>query len=967
MWVTMLGPMSVRPADEEVVIAAAKQRVVLAALLTRANQVMSFDELAAAVWDSTPPASTRATLRNYVKNLRQALGPASSRLVTRDPGYLIRIDPDELDVLRFRELCKQGGAAVRQGDWTTAAAVLADALGLWRGMPLADIPSERLRLDVIPGLERLRWQATEWRADADLHLGRHADLVLELQGLIAEHPLRERFHAQLMLALYRSGRVAEALAAYEQARLTLADQLGTDPGPELRRLHELVLRSDAGLLADPSAPGAPGASSAPGVPSALQVSSVPAAPSAPAGELARNLAGDVPRQLPCPPRHFAVRAKEMATLRQVAEAAAALTPVIAIVGTAGVGKTALALRFAHEEADRFPDGQLYVNLRGFDPSGSPVTPAEAIRDFLVALGADPQRVPEDLAAQAALYRSMAAGRRLLIVLDNARDAGQVRPLLPGSGGCLVVVTSRSRLTGLVAADGAHLLALDLLTQAEARELLSQRLGARRLASGADRIITLCARLPLALGIAAALAAARPELPLTDLAAELHDTRRRLDGLDTGDAESSVRAVFSWSYQSVSGTAHRLFRLLGVHSGPDISAAAAASLAAMPLADASRALAELADAHLIVEQVPGRFAFHDLLRAYAADQAGIRDGLGEQRTAIRRGLDHYLQTAYAADRLLTPARDPITLERPAPGVRPEALADGGAALAWFQTEHQVLIAAVGQAAEHGFMRHAWQLAWALVTYLKRRGHWADWAAAQKTALDAARRAEDVLGQAHAHRQLGHFHISAGAHAGAAEHLRHAIGAFHEVGDCVAEARTRLDVARMLEGQGSYRDAIEHAVRALGLFCAAGHRTGQARALNGIGRCYAHLGEYAQTLTYCQRALDLHRQLGYPDGEPGTLDSLGYAHHHLGHHAEAIDCYRRALGLYRGEGDRYGEAASLSDLGDVYARTGDLPVAQRTWQQAVAIMDDLGHPDVKRIRIKLATRGTLDYLACSALGA
>ena len=284
MWVTMLGPMSVRPADDEVVIAAAKQRVVLAALLSRANRVMSFDELAAAVWDSTPPASTRATLRNYVKNLRQALGPASSRLVTRDPGYLFRIDPDELDVLRFRELCKQGGAAVRQADWTTAAAVLADALGLWRGMPLADIPSERLRLDVIPGLERLRWQATEWRIDADLHLGRHADLVLELQGLIAEHPLRERFHAQLMLALYRSGRVAEALAAYEQARLTMANQLGTDPGPELRRLHELVLRSDAGL-ADLSAPGVPGASSAAGKEAAV---AHPPPSSSPAGPRART-------------------------------------------------------------------------------------------------------------------------------------------------------------------------------------------------------------------------------------------------------------------------------------------------------------------------------------------------------------------------------------------------------------------------------------------------------------------------------------------------------------------------------------------------------------------------------------------------------------------------------------------------------------------------------------------------------
>jgi DNA-binding SARP family transcriptional activator len=988
MFVSMLGPMSVRVTDEETVIAAAKQRVVLAALLVRANQAVSFDELASAVWDCAPPASSRATLRNYVKSLRQALGPASCQLVTRDPGYLIRIGPDELDVLRFRSLCEQGGAAVRQQDWQRAAALLAEALELWRGNPLADVPSERLRMEVLPGLERLRWQATEWRADADLNLGRHADLVLELQCLVAEQPLRERFHAQLMLALYRSGRVAEALAAYEQARLTLADQLGADPGPELRRLHEFVLRSDARLAA-PSAPGtssaaagmssllevpsAPAVLSTPAVPSAAGMSSAPAVPSGPAapsvsaGQPARYLAGDVPRQLPCPPRYFAGRARELVALRRLAEPAPAVTPVIAIVGTAGVGKTALALRFAHEQAARFPDGQLYVNLRGFDPSGSPVTPAEAIRGFLAALGADPRRVPADVAAQAGLYRSMIAGRQLLIVLDNAHDAGQVRPLLPGSGGCLVVVTSRSRLTGLVAADGAHPLSLDLLAYEEARELLSQRLGVRRLAAGADRIITLCARLPLALGIAAAHAATRPELPLADLAAELHDARRRLDGLDTGDAESSVRAVFSWSYESVSGRARRLFRLLAVHPGPDISAAAAASLAALPVAQASRALNELAGAHLIAEQVSGRFSFHDLLRAYAGDQGAVNDGQGEQRAAIRRELDHYLHTAHAADRQLIPARDPIILDEPVPGVCPESVSDSGAALAWFRAEHQVLIAMVGQASEHGFARHAWQVAWTLVTYLERQGCWAEWAAAQRAALDAARQIGDVLGQAHAHRQLARFHISVGAPAGAGEHLGHAIQAFHQVGDRVAEARARLDVARMLEGQGSYREAIEHALRALDLFRVVGHRTGQARALNGIGWCHAHLGEYAQTLEFCRQALDLHRELGSLDGEPGTLDSLGYAHLHLGHHAEAIDCYRRALRLYQAEEDRYGEAACLGDLGDAYADVGDRFLARRSWRQALAIMDDLGHPDAGGIRIKLASHPAPGRLVSSALEA
>jgi DNA-binding SARP family transcriptional activator len=913
----MLGPLSVRTADEEVAIAAGKQRVVLAALLVRANRVVSFDELASAVWDCAPPASSRVTLRNYVKCLRQILGPTASRLVTRDPGYLIRLGPDELDMLRFRALCERGGAAVRQADWERAAAEFAEALALWRGTPLADIPSDQLRLDVVPGLERLRCQATEWRIDADLHLGRHEDLVLELQVLVAEQPLRERFHAQLMLALYRSGRAAEALAAYEQARQVLADQLGADPGPELRRLHELVLRSDPGLAGPPKA-----------IPS-----------------------GNVPRQLPAAPRCFVGRAAELTALHGLADRGAGETPISVIGGTAGVGKTALALHFAHEVTGRFPDGQLYVNLRGFDPAGPPVTPAEAIRDFLAALGADLRRVPPDVAAQAALYRSMIAGQRLLILLDNARDAGQVRPLLPGGAGCLVIVTSRRRLTGLVAADGAHPLTLDLLTPAEARELLRQRLGAGRLGAGADEIITLCARLPLALSIAAAQAATRPALPLSDLAAELHDTRHRLDGLDTGDAPSSVRAVFSWSYQGLSSAAARLFRLLGVHPGPDISPAAAASLAGLPIADVSCALTELVAAHLVAEHVPGRFAFHDLLRAYAADQASVHDSPAERRAAIRRTLDHCLHAAYAADRLLIPARDPITLDDPAPGVCPEARAGCGAALTWFRAEHAALFAAVGLAAEYGFGRHAWQLAWALSTFLERQGHWRDWAATQNIALSAALDAGDQPGQAHAHRQLGRLSISSGRYTEAGRHLWPAIEGFRLSGDLVGEARTRLDVARALEGQGVHREAIDNAAAALELFRFAGHGTGQARALNGIGWCYAQLGEYSQTLAYCRQALDLHRDLGYHNGEAATLDSLGFAHHHLGHYTEAIECYRQGIELCRTEGDRYGEADGLSHLGDVHADVGDLPAARRSWQPALTIMDDLSHPDGAGIRVKL----------------
>jgi DNA-binding SARP family transcriptional activator/Tfp pilus assembly protein PilF len=938
MWLAVLGPLSVRTADGEVVIAAAKQRAVLAALLVRANQVVSFGELVEVVWEDTPPPSARATLRNYVKSLRQQLGPAASRLVTRDPGYLMRLGEDELDTLRFEALCARGGTAVRDQNWNRAAANLETALSLWRGAPLADVPSEMLRRGAVPPLERLRLRAVEWRVDADLHLGRHADLLLELQALTSEHPLSEQFHAQRMLALYRCGRAAEALAAYQQARQVLAEQLGTDPGPELRRLHDRILRFDA-ELAEPRPTAALSATTVPPATTALSATTAPPATA-------------VPRQLPGVPSHFVGRTAELEALGRMLAVPGRAISVIG--GTAGVGKTALALHFAHQVSGRFPDGQLYANLRGFGPTGPPVTAAEVIGHFLTALGADPRRIPADLAARAALYRSMVAGRRLLVLLDNAHDAEQVRPLLPGSLGCLVLVTSRNQLTGLIASEGAQPLALDLLPEEDARELLDLRLGTERThAEPAELavLITLCARLPLALSIAAARAAIRPGLSIGALVAELRDSRDRLDGLETGEAASSVRAVFSWSQAGVSRTAQAMFRLLGVHSGPDISAPAAASLAGLPAAAAERALEELLSVRLIMEQVPGRFAFHDLLRAYAAEQAGRQDSRAERRAAMRRVLDHYLHTAHAADRLLIPARDPIALDGPAGQARPEALADAAHALAWFQCEHQVLLAAVRTAAADGFGTHAWRLAWTLTTFLDRQGHWTDLAAIHGTALAAAQRAGDPLGQAHAHRQLGRVRISAGSHATAERYLLSAIGEFSQAGDRVAAARTRLDIAQAFEGQGRYRDAIGHALAALEEFRAAGHLIGQARALNGIGWCYAKLGSHAQSLAYCQQALDLHRELGHGSGEAATLDSLGYAHHHLGHHAEAIECYRRSIALSQAEGDRYDEADGLSHLGDVLSDAGDLDEAFGSWRRALLILKELGHPDANGVQAKL----------------
>jgi DNA-binding SARP family transcriptional activator/tetratricopeptide (TPR) repeat protein len=926
-WFGLLGPLSVRSGDVEVAVPAARQRVLLAALVLRAGQVLSMDELAEMVWDGDPPAGARVTLRSYIKRLRQVLGPAlGSRIVTRDPGYLIAAGDAEADLKQFETLCRAGGRASTAGAWQIASDLLTQALGLWRGAPLLDIPSQVLQRREVPRLEQLRLQAIEGQIEADLNLGRHEQLVPELLAMAAEQPLLERFHAQLMLALHRCGRRAEALAAYRQARRTLVGELGLEPGPELRRMHERILANDPDLTTP-----------------------------------ARQAPVPAPRQLPAAVRHFAGRKGELQALDRLLEEArgTAHTVVIsAIDGTAGIGKTALAVHWAHQIAEHFPDGQLYVNLRGFDPAAGPVTPAQAIRGFLDALQVPFSHIPVGLEAQVGLYRSLLAGKRMLITLDNARDAPHVRPLLPGSPGCMVVVTSRAQLTGLAAAECAHLVTLDLLTEAEAGELLARRLDSVRVAAepeAVDELARLCARLPLALSIAAARAAARPGLPLSALATELRDARRRLDALDAGDPAVSVRAAFSWSYQNLSGPAARMFRLLGVHPGPDFTAAAAASLAGIPPEEARQLLDELTRLHVLAEHTAGRFAFHDLLRAYAIEQGRVHDSDTERQAALSRLLDYYLRVAHAAALALNPARDILALSQsPAEGT-PGDFADSRQALAWFEAEHAVLLAAIAHAAEAGFDTHVEKIAWTLADFLDRRGHWQDWAAAQRAAVTATRRTGDRAGQARARRGLGRACTELGAYQEARGHFRRALGLYRQLGDTGGHARTHLALGRVSEYQNQHGLALGHVQKALKLFRAIGHQAGEASALNAVGWFHSHLGDHLKALTDCRQALDLYRQLGDQRGEAVTSDSLGYAHHHLGNHAEALTCYQAAIDLFRDIGDRYNQASTLIRLGDTYDAARDYVAARSAWQHALAILSDMNHPDAEHARAKLRLPG------------
>ena len=947
----------------------------------RANRVISRGELVDAVWGQDPPASAEGGIYTYVAGLRRVIEPNRSLrgpgrvLVSSGAGYVLHLVPGQPDAVAFEQDLGRARQLRKAGDAAGAVVALDSALSLWRGIAFAGVPgpfaeTERVRLG------ELRSAAAEERADVLLSLGLHEEVVPDLTAMVADHPLRERMRGLLMVALYRCGRPAEALRVFAQGRRVLAEELGIDPGGDLSRIYQQVLTADPALaVPEDRAAVTLGADTA-------------GTGLAPDGGQRRPRPEDrrtpVPAQLPLDAPGFSGRREELSILRAMLPAKSAApeagqpgtgqpetgqpetgqpdsgqtVPIVIISGTAGTGKTALAIRFGHQVAKRFPGGQLYVNLRGLDPSMPPMEPSEVLRFFLDALGIPPHRIPPGIEGRSALFRSLLDHRRMLIVLDNARNVAQVRPLLPGAPGSLVLVTSRNELTGLVAAEGAVLLTLDVLGEAEAYEMLARRLGPDRVAAEpapADEIIAACARLPLALGIAVGRAAVRPKRPLTELAAELHDARSRLDALEAGDAVTSMRAVLSWSYDQLSEPAARMFRLLGVHPGPDISLSAAASLAGMPRAGAGAALRELTRAHMVAEYLPARFTFHGLLRAYAADQAERHDPEVERRAAVHRVLDHYLHTAMAASNRFSPFRAPLQLADPQPGVLPADMTDKEQAMAWFDAEVAVLLALIAYAEANDFDSHAWQIPWTLSPFFNRRGRWEDYIATQQTALAAASRLGDTLALAHAHHLLGHVQAQTDAYEEADPNFRRALDEFRELGDRANEAVVLNGLAGMLEKQERYDEALAVALDALRMLKAVGHWWTQATLENGVGWLYAHLGQYDRALTHCQRALSLHRDSGHRGGTADTLDSIGYVYLHLGDVAQAKAHYVKAIEAYRVIGSPFGEGNSLSGLGDAMLAEGDRTGARAAWRESIAILDRLPHPLADDVRAKLGDLG------------
>ena len=961
--VGVLGPVTVWRDGHEVMAGQPRQLAVLGLLATRANRVVSRGELVDAVWGDQPPVTVDSGIYTYVAGLRRVLEPDRPRrdpdksrrapgrvLVSSGGGYLLRLSPGGLDAAQFEEGLGRSRGLRASGDQEGAARAVDDALRLWRGQPFAGVPgpfaeAERLRLT------ELRTTAAEERADLMLAQGQPAAAVPELATLVAEHPLRERARGLLMIALYRCGRQAEALHVFHDARERLAEDLGIDPSTELARIHQRVLAMDPALDLPEQAPSAAvslavvaaGPSAAPSPQAAAEPEPAPPGDPAPC-----------PAQLPPEPAGFVGRAAELDWLHallpgtpQGGGRVPAATSTALITGTAGVGKTTLAIRFARQAVPLFPDGQLYVNLRGFDPASAPMQPATALQWFFDALGVPPANVPAALEAQSALLRTLLDGKRMLLLLDNAHDADQVRPLLPGSPGCMVLVTSRSQLTGLVV-EGARPVPLDVLDAQEAAELVANRLGAKRTeaeSAAVAAIVEHSAGLPLALSVTCARAVASPSLWLADLAAELADTQGRLDALRTGEKTTDLRAVFSWSADKLSDQALRMFRLLGLHYGPDISAAAAASLAASTLAEARTALAELTRASLLTEDAAGRFGCHDLLRAYAAELAATLSG-AERDLARRRALDHYVRTAHAAAARLYPARGQVPLPAPLDGVTVEEFSGQeayDAALGWFGAEHDVLYNVIEQAAARRQDEHCWKLAWDWAPLLNRRGRLHELLAVQRTAALAAGRLGDRDALAHVHCELGNVSGRLGDYGTADEHLRQALELFTDLGDQVSVGLVLYGLGVLLTQQNRYDEALDHAVEALRLRRSLGDSPAIAYSENAVGWILAHLGQPDAGLWYCRRALEMHGESGSRTGIADTLDSIAFAHGQLGDYQQAIGHYERALEMFQVLGDPQGEATSRLHLGDVQLAAGQPDAARRSWERALTLLAQIPGAD------------------------
>ncbi|WP_406415401.1 BTAD domain-containing putative transcriptional regulator [Streptomyces sp. NBC_01614] len=875
----VLGPVRAWRGEEQLPTGSPQQRALLAALLLREGRTATAAELIDALWGEEPPSQALAAVRTYASRLRKVLDPGV--LVSESGGYAVRgLAEGALDLATAQELAAEAEKARGAGDLCHARDVLGRALALWDGEVLAGVPgayaeAQRVRL------EEWRLQLLESRLDMDLEQGCHAEAVSELTALTAEHPLRERLRELLMLALYRSGRQAEALAVYADTRRLLADELGVDPRPDLKELQQRILQADPGL-AEPSAP----------------VGDPPVLPVRPA-------------QLPATVPDFTGRSAFVSELSEVlASSEGRVMAVSALAGIGGVGKTTLAVHVAHQARSAFPDGQLYVDLQGAGPRAA--EPETVLGSFLRALGTADSAIPDSLEERSALYRSVLDGRRVLVLLDNARDAAQVRPLLPGTEGCAALVTSRVRMVDLA---GAHLVDLDVMSPDEALSLFTKIVGEERVASEREAaldVVAACGFLPLAIRIAASRLAARRTWTVSVLAAKLADERRRLDELQAGDL--AVKATFELGYGALDPAQARAFRLLGLADGPDISLAAAAAVLDLPAEDTEDLLESLVDTSLLESAAAGRYRFHDLVRLYARACAERDEPPSERDAALSRLLDFYLVTAAGVYAIERPGDRLVDHLAPTeyPGLTFE---DRHHARDWLYAEATCLLACARQSTEPGQLRRAVDLLWAVIDLMESGANPREYEAtgsslraAAHTAGDQRTQARVLVTLANSHNMSGRFEL---ADQEAAEALRLAEAAGDPLPQCWAS--NMLGIIALY--QSRFEDGETLLTRAIDSFRSCGDRPGEASALCNLSRIHLAMGHTASAVSLAQQGTDMYDAMGHALKGANGRYALGLALTQSGQHEQAADRLGEALEVFRDSRQRLWEGMSLFRLAEL----------------------------------------------------
>jgi len=922
----MLGPLEVWHNGTRLTVGGPRNQLVLALLLVNAGRVVPRDQLVDALWPDDPPTTARAQLQNCVSALRRMLGAAGAPadvITCRNSGYTLQLGDATLDMSVFEQLTQQARSMIDQRP-SEATASFRESLKLWRGSCLAGISNRHIQAEAAR-LDEKRLATIEECVDVELRLGRHHELIGELSALADEHPLREPFHARLILALVRAGRRAEALAAYRCCRDLLRESLGLDPGPALQSLYVRILQADPDLVAPEAGPSEP-------------------------RPMQHNT---LPRDMP----DFTGRAPEMdLLLTAIADRRESTGVTVAIDGMAGVGKTTLAVHAAHQLARDYLDAQVYVDLQGHTVGQEPRSAADALNILLRALGLRAEQIPEDTWHRAGLWRTELEGREAIVVLDNALDADQVRPLLPSTRGCLVLITSRRRLVDL---EGVHPLTLGVMSPPDADALFARIVGEARTRTdpeAAGEAVRLCGRLPLAIRFAAARLSHRPTWTIAHLVERLRDAHRRLSELHGGTQD--IAAAFTLSYQYLNSGQQKMFRLLGMHAGVDIDLRAASALAGLPEIEAERALEELLDVHLVDQSVAGRYRLHDLVRTFAANLTASHETERERKAAMRRLTDFYLHSCAAADRYLAPHRQHPDLSPPADRVEPMVFDGYEHALRWCDAERANLVAATHSAARYELHAHAWQLPWCLWGFLNLRKPWVDWIGTHRTALAAARHLADRCAERSILNNLAGAYYDLRNYRDALECFQAALALAESAEDTSATGSALANLGSTYQKVGLYDEAFKCSRRALAISRELGNQWLEGVVLNNLGEIHAELNRHEAALGYFRQALAQYRLLEDLKLTGVALMDIGETYRHMGRHQDTLDHFLRALTVFRQVGDRWGTAETLARLGRVHLDTDDLAAAQRSWWNALRIFEELSDPSAEEVRGQIAQLDGID---------